>query len=250
MKQFLTIICLVLVGFSQNPEMDGFNKAESDPKAIEIADKVMESLGGYENWNNTQYIAWKFFGRRMHYWNKWTGDHRMESKGRVTIMNLNTMKGKMYVNGVEETNPDSLMRYFKSAKSAWINDSYWMFMPYKLKDSGVTLKYQGEGKMMDGKSANILQLTFENVGDTPDNKYLVYVNKDNNMVEQWDFFRKYNDEKPGFTTPWHNWTKHGNIMLSADRGKWKHSNVAVFNEFDKELFNSHVEIEYSKLNMK
>lgn len=46
-------------------------------------------------------------------------------------------------------------------------------MPYKLKDSGVTLKYKGEGQTEEGEPAQVLVLTFKDVGVTPQNKYEV-----------------------------------------------------------------------------
>ncbi|MEZ5331564.1 MAG: hypothetical protein R2991_05830 [Thermoanaerobaculia bacterium] len=48
-------------------------------------------------------------------------------------------------------------------------------MPYKLEDPGVTLHYLGERPMLDGRPAEVLELTFEGVGRTPQNKYHVYV---------------------------------------------------------------------------
>ena len=45
-------------------------------------------------------------------------------------------------------------------------------MPFKLKNSGVTLKYLGDTTATkDGKPADVLQLTFEGMGVTPDNKH-------------------------------------------------------------------------------
>ena len=30
------------------------------------------------------------------------------------------------------------------AYAIWVNDTYWLLMPYKMKDPGVTLAYDGE----------------------------------------------------------------------------------------------------------
>jgi hypothetical protein len=111
-------------------------------------------------------------------------------------------------------------------------------MPYKLKDSGVTLKYHGEGRMADSSAADILTLTFENVGITPQNKYLVYVDKSTHLVGQWDFFQTVSETKPRMSTPWKNWQKFGSIMLSDDRGGGKHSDIAVFDELSAAVFQS------------
>ncbi len=223
---------------SLNPSASGFNAAGSDAKAIAIAADVMEKLGGRENWDKTRYITWKFFGRRLHVWDKWTGDARVESKNLIILVNVNTKAGRAWKDGQEVTHPDSLKMELEKGYAYWINDSYWVFMPYKLKDSGVTLKYQGEGRMADSSAADILALTFENVGLTPENKYLVYVDKTTRLVGQWDFFENAADTTARMSTPWKNWQKHGGILLSDDRGRGKHSDLAVFDELPASVFQS------------
>ncbi len=249
--QRLAVIFLLLIAgvtfsiaqSSENPPLPGFDAAGSDAKAIEIADEVMVALGGRKAWDNTRHITWKFFGRRLHVWDKWSGNIRVESKGLVVLMNLNTREGRAWQDGEEITQPDSLTKKLSFANSAWINDSYWLVMPYKLKDSGVTLKYHGEGTMENNRPCDILQLTFQNVGDTPQNKYLVYVDKETRLVEQWSFFREASDQEPGFTNAWVNWQKHGEILLSDDRGTLrgkpiKHTDIAVFEELPASVYES------------
>ena len=250
MSHFLSRSALCLVAFcclrdhvalgqtTDNPPAPGFNLAGSDAKAIAIADEVMEKLGGRENWDKTRYLTWRFFGRRMHVWDKWTGDIRVEREDEIILMNLHTKQGRAWKAGQEITHPDSLVKPLQAGYEAWINDSYWVFMPYKLKDSGVTLKYVGEGRMADSSAADILQLTFENVGVTPQNKYLVYVDKSTRLVGQWDFYPNASDSLPRFSNPWKNWQKFGNILLSDDRGRGKHSDLAVFDELPAAVFQS------------
>jgi len=234
------IILLFTVSLTaqDNPAMEGFNAEGSDAKAITIADEVVAAHGGRSNWDNTRYVSWKFFGRRMHVWDKWTGNIRVESKDNVILMNLHTMKGRAWKNGEEVVQPDSLAKMMKGGEAAWINDSYWMFLPFKLKDSGVTLKYTGSGETADGRAADVLQLTFEEVGNTPENKYLVYIDAETRLLTQWDFYTKFDDPEPRFSTPWANWEKHGNIMLSADRGQYQHSDIKVFDELPESVFTS------------
>ena len=164
----LTIAIMLLMpvpGYGQvNPPAPGFNSAGSDAKAVEMADQVMHAMGGRESWDATRFLAWKFFGRRLHVWDKLTGDLRFEEKDVVVLMNITSREGKVWKAGALVTQPDSTAKYLKRGYEAWINDSYWLVMPYKLKDSGVTLKYSGEGKMENGRDAYVLTLTFENVG--------------------------------------------------------------------------------------
>lgn len=223
------------------PPAEGFNRAGSDAKAIELADKVMDQMGGWDNWNKTRYVTWKFFGNRMHVWDKWTGRLRYENKDLTVLMNINTQKGTVYRNGIQETQPDSVEKYVTGGYRAWINDSYWLLMPYKLKDSGVTLTYGGEAQMENGRDAYMLTLTFEGVGVTPDNKYNVYIDKENMMVEEWAYYPKATDAEPRFKNPWTNWTQYGKIMISDgrgsnDRGERKHTDIAVFDTLPDSVF--------------
>lgn len=232
------ILATVQAQDSSNPAMPGFNAQGSDPRAITIADTVMQALGGRKNWDHTRHITWNFFGRRAHVWDKWSGDYRLEADSVLVLMNLNTQKGRAWVHGQEVTDPETLANWLKKANSIWINDSYWMFMPYKLKDSGVTLKYVGEDTSAAGQPCDVLELTFKNVGDTPQNKYHVYVNKQTRLVDQWAFFPNAEDKTPRFVTPWQNWQRYGNILLSDDRGRNKHTNIAVFDILPAKVYQS------------
>ncbi len=248
MKKYFLLIALFVGGFtasttaqkSANPAAKGFNAAGSDAKAIALADAAMDAMGGRKNWDNTRYITWNFFGNRRLTWDKWTGDARVENlkNDQTVLLNVNNDKGRVMKNGEEITQPDSVAKYVKQAKSAWINDSYWLVMPYKLKDSGVTLKYLGEDKTEDGAAAEKIQMTFENVGDTPQNKYHVWLSPESKMVTQWAYFSKAENEKPNFTMPWKSYQSHGKVMLSGDRGQRQLTDIQVFDKLPKSVFES------------
>ena len=230
MKYGFTCIALVLLIWScsapepktlaeQNPAMPGFDSVGSDPAAIELADSIMNAMGGRENWDNTRFISWNFFGRRNLVWDKHQGRVRIESlPDSITyLVNINSGEGKVRVKNSQITEPDSLKKMLAKAKSIWINDSYWLVMPFKLKDSGVTIKYMGEDTVADGKRYNVLQLTFSNVGDTPQNKYKLYVDIQEKLVKQWAFYADNKKDTPNFVRPWDNYQRYGKILLSADR---------------------------------
>ena len=225
-----------------NPAAAGFLAAESDAEAIALADRAMLRLGGREAWDATRFATWKFFGNRFHVWDKHSGDIRVEGTDRETqvpyliLMNVHTKEGRAWRDGAEVADPEELAELLDLGESAWINDSYWMFMPYKLKDTGVALEYLGRRALLDGSNADVLELTFRAVGRTPENRYEVYVAEDSGLVEQWDFFTKASDEKPRFQTPWRNWRRYGSILLSDDRGRGQHTDIAVFDELPPEVF--------------
>jgi hypothetical protein len=211
------------------PAAEGFNAAASDSQAMAIADSVMKALGGYENWAQTEVISWNFFGQRTHTWNKAEGTDRIEIPGQNMVIDfdINTKQGTVTKNGEELSTPDSLKKYLQQGYEMWANDSYWLVMPYKLKDNGLTLKYMGTDSMQTGDPAYKLKLTFENVGVTPDNMYYVYVDTTDYMVRQWAYFPEAGMEKPGFVLPWEDYRKYGNIMLSGNRGENTLSDIQV-----------------------
>ncbi len=220
------------------PQEESPAQESRDAKADALADQVMAAMGGEQSYNHARYLTWRFFGRRFHVWDKHTGDIRVEDgKGLVVIMNIQTMQGKAWQDGQPIEDPAVLKEKLDFGYGAWINDSYWLVMPYKLKDPGVNLVYSREDKMENGRLAHVLTLTFDaGIGLTPENKYEVFIDKETHLVEQWSFFKTFEDEEPQFSTPWAQWRRFGNIMLSDDRGKYKHTDVAVFDELPVPAF--------------
>ena len=229
-----------IVEHEVNPAHVDFDLLHSDEKAMEIADKVMKSIGGRENWDNSKYLKWNFFGKRLHYWNKETGDIRIEilNSDAIILMNINTLEGKVKLGDVEPTKADSLEKYLELGKEMWTNDSYWMFMPFKLKDAGVTLKYKQKRMMKDNEYAYALELTFSGVGETPDNKYIIYVDTYDYKIRQWDFYPIPTMKEPAFTTTWDNYLQYGNIELANVRSTDTLTDITVFEELSETVFTS------------
>lgn len=226
-----------------NPPAPGFNAAASDKEAIALADATMRAMGGRAAWDRTRTLTWNFFGLRRHVWDKHTGHLRVEYVDRESgapvpvLMNLNTGEGRVWHDRREITDEKTLAAMLEHARSAWVNDSYWMFMPYKLKDTGVTLKYVGRRTTTEGEEAEVIQLTFEQVGDTPENKYLVYIDPESKLVVQWDFYRRASDDEPAMSTPWTSWRRYGEILLSDSRGGNRvHTDVGVADQLPQRVF--------------
>ncbi len=225
----------------------------ADARSAEIAESVMERMGGHAAWEATRFLTWNFFGSRRHLWDKHNGDVRVEGTDRnsgdtyLVLMNLDSKQGRGWTNGEEVTDPEALATLLERGEGAWINDAYWVFMPYKLRDPGVTLQHIGESEMADGRGAEVLELTFADVGNTPENKYRVYVAADSGLVEQWDFYAQAADEEPRFQIPWHDWRPHGDILLSADRGERGHSGIGVLDQVPAGAFTSPDPVDWEAL---
>ena len=113
----------------------------------------MQALGGKEAWDNTHFLRFTFASRRTHHWDKWSGNHRIEGQtpeGQkyVVLHNLNTRQGEAWLDG-KKAEGDAVKEWLDRAYAAWINDTYWLLMPYKLQDPGVNLTYEGT-EQLDG----------------------------------------------------------------------------------------------------
>ena len=225
-----------------NPAAEGFDEAGSDPEAIAIADSVMVHHGGRKAYDDARYISWNFFGARSLVWDKEEDRVRIEAPQNEMIYLLDfsddDLTGAVSKYGEEMTDPDSLDLYLQDAYSMWINDSYWLVQPFKLKDSGVTLKYGGPAEDPENnRPSEILELTFNEVGDTPGNRYRLYVDQENYLINTWQFFRTADDAEPAISTPFNGYQDYQGIMLSGDRGgRFQLNDIAVTDEMEDTVF--------------
>lgn len=240
---FATVILGVFVGCAtagssepDEPAAAVRRTADADPEARALAESVLERMGGAEAWRDTRYLQWTFFGRREHAWDRHAGRARIEDDGAVYLIDLETRRGRAWTDGEEVLDPQALEEAMDRAHAMWINDSYWMFMPYKLLDPGVVLRSAGAGELQDGRPCRWLELTFEGVGITPENRYTVGVADDTGLVEEWSFFAEAEQTEPGFTLPWSGWKPFGAIWLATDHGRGMDWGIAVPESLPDELF--------------
>lgn len=191
--------------------------------AVALADRVMTALGGQKRWNELPGLRWTFGsavgdtvrGSRRHAWNKHTGWHRVEGRTRagdsfVFIHNLQTGDGRAWMNG-GEIQGDSLRSLLKRAKTYWTNDTYWMLMPYKLRDPGVHLAMAGDSAA-GGQAWDRVALWFDDVGETPGDRYWVYVNRSSHRIERWDMVLQ-GSTPPPRTYSWEGWEEHDGLWF-------------------------------------
>jgi hypothetical protein len=173
--------------------------AESrDAKAVEIAQTMMKAMGGEGAWAKAHFVRYDFRvtvdGKtvldRAHLWDKSTGRYRIDStlrdgKPTVTMFNINDQKGTVYAGGKALQGADAA-KGLKDAYAAFINDMYWLAMPWKWLDAGVNLKYVGR-KSLGAKSFDVVELTFGKVGLTPGDRYDAYVSPRTHLMEHWEY---------------------------------------------------------------
>lgn len=191
-------------------------------------DSSLTAMGGKKGWEKTRYLrfrwnvyrAGKLVSDRRHYWDRYDGDYRLETKTRdgdslLALFNVNNGEGQVWVDGkpAEGARNDSLV---ERAYAMFINDSYWLLMPYKWRDPGVNLEYLGQETHDDG-TWHVVHLSFENVGLTPGDQYWAYISDEPpHLMKKWQYHLQ-NRENKGPVIRWENWQRFGDMMIATER---------------------------------
>ncbi len=124
----------------------------------------------------------------------------------MALFNVNTRNGRARVNGQPARDEDE-QKYIDQAYARFINDSYWLLMPLKLKDPGVKLEYAGETQR-GGQTYDLVHVSFGEVGLTPGDHYWAYINRRTHLMDRWAYFLQSYEGTPSLeqATPW-NWAK-------------------------------------------
>lgn len=202
-----------------------------------LADLVQESLGGAEAWEETRFLAFRWIiardgeilRERAHAWDRYDGRYRLEfeqdGRRHLALFNVNEVRrdsalgkvplGDAWVDGELLTGAprDSALR---RAYAAFINDTYWLLMPFKWRDPGVHLAYEGRRTLEDGRQYGVMHLTFEpDLGVTED-QYWGFVDLESGRMAAWQYHLQ-DQEEPGSVIYWKDWRPVGSIWLAADR---------------------------------
>lgn len=199
---FLPCLLLLLLGCEPSettPPDDPAPQVEMPTlvtKADTMAMHAYEAAGGPAAWAALPYLRFEFAGERdgearpgiKHLWNRRTGDYRIEMPGGedstyVVLFNVNTREGQAYLNGTALDSTQNAQR-LEQAYGRFINDTYWLLMPFKLFDPGVTRTY-----MPDSSNAerDVIHLSFTDVGLTPGDEYWIFMDKETGQVEEWAY---------------------------------------------------------------
>ncbi|HEX4952097.1 MAG TPA: hypothetical protein VF017_01700 [Thermoanaerobaculia bacterium] len=192
-----------------------------DPQAREIATRAVAAMGGQAAWENLRWVRFRFAGNRTHWWDKHTGRHRVELTRRdgdhyIVLQNLNTREGQAFKNG-QELSGEEARQALDNAYGAWINDTYWLLMPFKMTDPGVILAPAGE-ETIDGNVYDKLHLRFEKVGLTPGDQYWVFVNRSTGLIDRWSYIlESFEPGRAATVWQWRDWQSYGPLKLSGTR---------------------------------
>jgi len=178
--------------------------AQGDEHARRLAQEVWQASGG-ENWPKVKEIRFTFIveqdGQQLakaeHHWNVAAGTDHVKWKGKEVTVNL----------AAPAADEDG-----KAAYARWVNDSYWLLAPLKVLDPGVQLTHEGT-KDLNGAAHEALRLSFQGVGLTPGDQYVLYVDPQTKLVRAWDYVPKPESVMHG---SWEKYETHGGLQLSTE----------------------------------
>ena len=206
------------------------SQGTADAKAVAIVRELTDAMGGQTAWDALPYLRFDFVvlrnGREVarfrHWWDKKLGRCRVEGpdeKGRVVtaLFKLSDRSGKSFTDGIADTDSANIASILQMGYERWVNDTYWLMMPFKLRDPGTRLQYSGAKRGDGAVEWDVLELTFDpGVGLTPKDHYWLYVNRKTHLIDRWEFVLQ--DQKgPRQGSTWEGWTRVGPVQLSTLR---------------------------------
>ncbi len=262
--QFALTVALVILSpcympgdstHAQNSEAIDFDPSKSDPQAIEIVKQMWQALGGIENWREVGYLSFHWLVEReakdiadfRHDWDRFGNRYRVEGTNRdgqhfVVIFNTESRQGQTYLDGAQVEVDSTKRKLLDMAYGRFINDSYWLIMPYKLQDPGVVLSYEGE-EDWNGKQFDVIKVTFEQVGLTPGDTYWAYIDKEDRLMKKWEYhLQGWEPERERGGSAWTQWQQFGDIKLALSRpfnsgsGRIYFKDVIVSDTVDDAIF--------------
>ena len=200
----------------------------ADADVQRIYTRMMAAMAPDGAWDRTRYLQFDWiFDRgdgnpfaRSHRWDRYEHRYKVEmtnQDGQAVVAVFNTeapLEGQVWVDGALQEG-EAAAELLDRAHGAYINDSYWFIMPYKWADPGVNTRYVGEETDDDGRTWEVVELSFEDVGRTPQNMYRAFVNPETGLMERWWHFRT-PDAEPS-PADWSSWTGMGGVMVALDR---------------------------------
>lgn len=202
-----------------------------------LADRLLESLGGESAWASTRYLSFRWLveregavvADREHAWDRYDGRYRLayeqDSVRHLSLFNVNELRddpelgkvpaGRAWI-GTTELESAARDTALRRAYSIFINDSYWLLMPFKWRDPGVHLAYEGLTELSDGRAYPTVHLTFDTGLGVTEDQYWGYLDPDSGRMAAWRYHLG-RSEEPGPLIWWRDWRSVGPLRLAADR---------------------------------
>lgn len=210
MKHLITLLCiltLVVACKSETKEQTiQLEIASKEKKELTTAEKIAKAHG-IDNWEKINLIEFTFNVNRdsSHFERSWSWYPKTNDIGLISNKDTITFNRKSV---------DSMSL---NADRAFINDKFWMFVPFQLVwDENTTISEPVKAVAPISKSElNKITLTYGNDGGyTPGDAYDIYYDNEY-VIREW-IFRQGNLEEPSMTTTFENYEDFNGLKIAKD----------------------------------
>jgi hypothetical protein len=208
-----------------------FDKAASEPKAVEIAEKMYAAAGGPGNWEKTKQIRWKQIATadgKVAYqleeaWDRWNARHhaRLAQGGGQDIVVGYEVYGDKSMGYVQQgrkkqgLDDESRTKAVAKAKSAFNEHTGTLLVQFLVLEPGAKLAYVGPAKDdKNNENYDEIMLTF---GDPARSnlEFHVIVDRTTNLPQRVEMLKTGTTEKVGFTLA--DWTTVNGLKIATSR---------------------------------
>jgi hypothetical protein len=217
-----------------------FDRAGSDPKALEIADKVFVAAGGPGNWEKAKQLRWKQTvtadGKvtldTEQAWDRWNGRHYGRLvRGEQHLIVAYELYGDFSMGFAEENEGKKKQNFDESSRTSAVKLARENFnlhtsvlaVHLMLFDPGAKLAYVGPANDESGnEKLDELKITF----DEPlrkESEFRLFVDRGTNLPHRVEIVK--GTEKVGFTLA--NWVTVGGMKFATTRGNLGYSGETV-----------------------
>jgi hypothetical protein len=174
-----------------------------------IATDLWKASGG-DNWSTIKEIDFNFVveqdGKPL-----FTAAHRWDLAAGTDSVKWKDKQGEQHdvMTNLTKPAPDGPE---KDAYARWVNDSYWLLAPLKIRDQGVKVEAGGP-KDLNGTSLETINLSFGNVGLTPTDRYVFYIDPQTKLPKAWDYIPASGN---GLQATWEKFQNFGGLNLATE----------------------------------
>lgn len=187
-------------------------------EALALARKVRDFAGGEAALQKVRHVAFTFAGGRRLFWSLQEQKVRVENlapppgpgvRGQHwEVLVYDHGAAKDLLRAPPKPHPEAPNL---SARSMWINDTYWLLVPLKVLDDGVVLSIDPKDEA-DAEGVARLRLEFDGVGITPKDQYVLHVETETGKVLRWDYWR--DPRRAPMSWRFEGWTQLGPVRLA------------------------------------
>ena len=182
---------------------------ESTDKGRQLATEIWKASGG-ENWGKVKEVQFTFAVEQegkplfsaQHVWKVSAGTDEVKWKDK---------QGKDHQVTANLNSPAS-DEEGKTAYARWVNDSYWLLAPLKIRERGVWVEATGP-KDLKGVACETVRLKFDKVGLTPTDQYVFYVDPKTKLPLAWDYIP---ESGAGMQATWEKYESFGGLKLATE----------------------------------